>query len=118
MVARSSSASHCRWAHVRLGVLYLSSDPTAAILSLQSAIRTDPGDAHAWEGLADAYRARGSYSAAMKAYDKVLRLCPESVYAELQIGVLKLTLGRHSDAIDHFRSVIVKYRGRGSNGAV
>ena len=54
----------------------------------------------------------------MKAYDKVLRLCPESVYAELQIGVLKLTLGRHSDAIDHFRSVIVKYRGRGSNGAV
>ena len=48
----------------------LYSDPTAAILSLQSAIRTDPGDAHAWEGLADAYRARGSYSAAMKAYDK------------------------------------------------
>ena len=48
----------------------LNSDPTAAILSLQSAIRTDPGDAHAWEGLADAYRARGSYSAAMKAYDK------------------------------------------------
>ena len=35
---------------------------------------------------------------------KVLRLCPESVYAELQIGVLKLTLGRHSDAIEHFRS--------------
>ena len=36
---------------------------------------------------------------------KVLRLCPESVYAELQIGVLKLTLGRHLDAIEHFRSV-------------
>ena len=40
---------------------------------------------------------------------KVLRLCPESVYAELQIGVLKLTLGRHLDAIEHFRSVNMRF---------
>ena len=38
---------------------------------------------------------------------KVLRLCPESVYAELQIGVLKL--GRHLDAIEHFRSVDMRF---------
>ena len=49
---------------------------------------------------------------------KVLRLCPDSVYAELQIGVLKLTLGRHSDAIEHFRQVTLKYGGRGSKSEI
>ena len=43
--------------------------------------RTDPDDAYAWEGLADAYHARGSYSAAMKAYDKVEHFSASQVWS-------------------------------------
>jgi len=34
-------------------------------------LRSDPDNIDAWECLADAYFARGSYNAALKAYDQV-----------------------------------------------
>ncbi len=52
-------------------VSYFQDDSTNAILSFQSALRRDSTDCHAWECLADAYMARGSYTAALKAFDKV-----------------------------------------------
>ena len=49
----------------------LQDKPTDAILCLQSAIRSRPTDPLVWECLAEAYAARGSYTAAMKAFDQV-----------------------------------------------
>ena len=49
-------------------------DPSKAITCLQSVLRTDANNLNAWESLADAYFNRGSYTSALKAYDKVLQL--------------------------------------------
>ena len=49
-------------------------DPSKAIVCLQSVLRTDANNLNAWESLADAYFNRGSYTSALKAYDKVLQL--------------------------------------------
>ena len=49
-------------------------DPSKAIVCLQSVLRTDPNNLNAWESLADAYFNRGSFTSALKAYDKVLQL--------------------------------------------
>ena len=63
-------------AHLRLGIHYLShEDPRRAILSLQSVLRSEPSNIDAWECLADAYFARGSYNSALKAYEHV-SFCP------------------------------------------
>ncbi len=106
----SLAPSSVTWAHLRLGVLHLSNgEPTSAIVSLQSAIRGGAeGDVAAWESLADAYRARGSHTAAMKAYEKVLKMKPDSVYAELQIAGSKLTLGHYAEAVDQFSALLAK----------
>ena len=59
-------------AHLRLGIHFLSrEEPSRAILSLQSVLRSEPANVDAWESLADAYLSRGSLNAALKAYDQV-----------------------------------------------
>ena len=40
----------------------------------------DSGDVNCWESLADAYLARGSYTAALKAFEKVLTINHNSEY--------------------------------------
>ena len=88
-----------------LGMLYLElDDAPGAILSLQSALRSRPDDPLALESLADAYKSRGSYSAALKAYDRVLALRPDdSIYAMFQIGTVKHLLGKYDEATVAFR---------------
>ena len=44
----------------------------------------DSGDLNCWEALADAYLARGSFTAAHKAYEKVLQMNPGSEYTRLR----------------------------------
>ena len=74
-------------------------EPSKAIISLQNVLRTDPNHMNAWESLADAYFNRGSYTSALKAYDKVLTLSQNTgLYAKLQIATIKLKLGFYRDA--------------------
>ncbi len=56
----------------------------------------------AWECLADAYKARGSYTASVKAFEQVLLLNPDATYAHLQLGSLKLLLGHLDEAKSSF----------------
>ena len=71
----NSDQGQNNWAHLRLGMHYLATDdPSKAIVCLQSVLRTDANNLNAWESLADAYFNRGSYTSALKAYDKVLQL--------------------------------------------
>ncbi len=110
----SSSNKEAKWAHLRLGMHFLAIDePSKAIVSLQSVLRSDPGGA--WESLADAYLARGSLTSALKAYDKVLALCKDQdninkkddgIYASLQIATIKHKLGHFRDAIVAQREIL------------
>ena len=95
------------WAWLRLGVHYLSvEEPGPAVTSLQSALRSDPEHVVCWEALGDAYVARGSYVAARKAFEKVLTLCPDSVYSQLMIAEIKQKLGYHSEAISDYNQLL------------
>merc|ERR1719150_2055462 len=94
----SVSSKGQSWANLRLGMHYLAVDePSKAIISLQNVLRTDGNHLNAWESLADAYFNRGSYSSALKAYDKVLTLVSSDeghgLYPQLQIATIKLKLG-------------------------
>ena len=72
---RGNDQGQNNWAHLRLGMHYLATDdPSKAIVCLQTVLRTDANNLNAWESLADAYFNRGSYTSALKAYDKVLQL--------------------------------------------
>lgn len=76
-------------------------DPSKAIMSLQMVLRSDAQNLTAWESLADAYFTRGSFTSALKAYDKVLHLQPphdDQIYAQLQIATIKLKLGYFREA--------------------
>lgn len=74
-------------------------DPSKAIMSLQMVLRSDAQNLTAWESLADAYFTRGSFTSALKAYDKVLHLQTHgSLYAQLQIATIKLKLGYFREA--------------------
>ena len=45
----------------------------------------ESGDVTCWEALADAYMARGSYTAALKAFEKVLTIKEDSEYARFVV---------------------------------
>ena len=90
------------WAHLRLGMHYLATDdPNKAIISLQMVLRSSHVEnITALESLADAYLQRGSFTSALKAYEKVLQL-QDSLYARLQIASIKLKLGYFTQGIFH-----------------
>ena len=108
-----------KWASLRLGMHYLACERfSQAIQSLQSVLRADPKNIDAWESLADAYASRGSFSAALKAYDKILRLRDDSkhltteikydgLYAELQIAAIKHKLGHFNEAVVGLKGILV-----------
>jgi len=108
-VTRKSLASSGRstWAWLRLGVHYLATDEASlAVTALQSALRGDSTDINCWEALAEAYMARGSFTAAQKSFEKVLTLDSKSVYARLQIAAIKDRLGKWRDAACDYRLLL------------
>jgi superkiller protein 3 len=100
-------SSHAKWAHLRLGMHYMAVDePSKAIISLQYVLRIDPDDLTAWESLADAYLSRGSYTAALKAYDRTLAFANCRLYSQLQIATIKHKLGYFAEAKMTLRQVL------------
>ena len=109
----SGTQVHQTWAHLRLGMNYLSCQEYGpAIVSLQSVLRTEPQNVDAWESLADAYAARGSLHAALKAYEKVLtllgdsRLGEDGLYARLQVATINYKTGHFEAAIQQLRDIL------------
>ena len=111
------------WAYLRLGMHYLACENfSLAIQNLQSVLRSDPSNIDAWESLSDAYASRGSYNAALKAYDKTIRLEEEAnqeatprtgigLYARLQIATIKHKLGHYSDAVTDLKNILHEVSG-------
>ena len=89
-----TSKGGANWAQMRLGFHYLAVDEASkAIICLQTVLRTDKNNPKVLESLADAYFQRGSYTSALKAYEKVLELRKDGLYPRLQIASIKLKLG-------------------------
>ncbi|RZF45634.1 hypothetical protein LSTR_LSTR010585 [Laodelphax striatellus] len=95
-----------KWACVRLGVQYSTENEVdSAIKCLRAALRHDPTDSECWEVLADSYLARGSYTSALKSYQKVLENKPGSLYPAAQIAAVKLLIGEPDESRKEFKQL-------------
>jgi len=54
---------------------------------------------HVWEILAEAYYARGSYEAALKAFEQCLELGAEPTYHHFKMGMILRRLGEVDEAV-------------------
>lgn len=54
---------------------------------------------HVWETLAEAYYARGSFEASMRAFEQCLKLGADPTYSKFKIGAIRRHLGEEEEAI-------------------
>ncbi|EDV26404.1 uncharacterized protein TRIADDRAFT_54351 [Trichoplax adhaerens] len=101
----------CKWAWLRLGLYQMDHmDIIEACISFQNAIRADPVDPWSWECLGDAYKERGSYTAAIKAYARCVQLAGEEdtkvIYPLFQVASIKHLLGLLDEAIADYKKIL------------
>ncbi|XP_034840586.1 tetratricopeptide repeat protein 37 [Maniola hyperantus] len=96
-----------QWINFRLGLHYINKrDWEEAILPFRNVIKADPNNAIAFECLADAYYSRGSFTSALKAYNKVISMNPRNiVHCLTRIGYINSLLTQYEDAIATFEKV-------------
>ena len=87
-------------AHTWLGAALLNTGKTdEAIASMKEAIRLDPDDGMAHQGLARAYWVgKGDFAAAIPEFERSIELNPEAGYSYLQLGLLLAWEGRYAEA--------------------
>ena len=87
-------------ARVDLGAAYLVEGSTeVAIQQLQEAVKLDRRNYKGWEQLALAYMKRGAIEQAEDAFERALKLVPESASVNLNYSYLLLRMNRAAEAI-------------------
>ncbi|XP_053625223.1 superkiller complex protein 3 [Plodia interpunctella] len=96
------------WINFRLGLHYLSRrDWENAIINFRNVIKNDKKSITAFECLADAYYARGSFTSALRAYTKVISLdSNKTAHCLTRIGYIHSLLTEYKDAIITFEKVL------------
>ncbi|XP_026757687.2 tetratricopeptide repeat protein 37 [Galleria mellonella] len=96
------------WLNFRLGLHYLNiREWENAIVSFRNVIKSNKNDIIAFECLADAYYSRGSFTSALRAYNKVKTLDPsKTAHCLTRIGYIYTLLTQYEDAIDTFKKVL------------
>ncbi|KAL7288696.1 hypothetical protein TKK_0017421 [Trichogramma kaykai] len=103
----TSSGKGPKWALIQLGLQFLDkNEPNEAVSAFRNAVKTDPSDSNCWECLADAYLARGAHLSALRSYERVLHLNPESFYSKVQLANIELLIGDLKSAKTKFREII------------
>ncbi|CAG2060584.1 unnamed protein product, partial [Timema podura] len=106
-VTQKAGIGGSRWAWLRLGLCHTElGNYQEAIDSLRIAIRSNPNDSHCWESLADAYYARGAYTAALKSYQRVVELSPGAVYPAYQIASINQLIGLYNESVQQFKELV------------
>nr|CAD7203299.1 unnamed protein product [Timema douglasi] len=106
-VTQKAGIGGARWAWLRLGLCHTElGNYQEAIDSLRIAIRSNPNDSHCWESLADAYYARGAYTAALKSYQRVVELSPGAVYPAYQIASINQLIGLYKESVQQFKELV------------
>ena len=87
-------------AHTWLGASLLNRGKIdEAIAAMKEAVRLDPEDGQAHQGLARAYWVgRGDFAAAIPEFERSIELNPEAGYSYLQLGLLLAWEGRYEEA--------------------
>lgn len=99
----------CKWANLFLAFHHLSQNQfDDAINAFRAVLRMDTNNFTSWEGLADSYLKRGSYSSALKVYRKICELTDDNDYAQLQVANVLTIMRFHKDAIKVYESLLEK----------
>lgn len=97
----------CKWAELQLGFHHLEQNKfEEAIVAFRAVLRTDASNFPSWEGLADAYMKRGSYSSALKVYRKICELTDDNVYPRLQVANIQTILKFYKEAIESYDELL------------
>lgn len=99
----------CKWATLQLGFHNLGQNEfEEAIGAFRTCLRLDPKDLASWEGLADSYLKRGSFSSALKIYQKICELTNNKFYPRLQVANIKSTLRYYNEAIVCYNELLLE----------
>ncbi|XP_032513579.2 superkiller complex protein 3 [Danaus plexippus] len=95
------------WVTFRLGLYYINKrDWENAILQFRHVIKHNHKNVIAFECLADAYYSRGSFTSALKAYNKVMSVNPKkALHCLTRIGYIHSLLREYDEAISTFKRV-------------
>ncbi|VDP18190.1 unnamed protein product, partial [Onchocerca flexuosa] len=95
------------WARKRLALLELQNgNIDAAIGQMQHIVVLDKTDAGIWTTLGDAYKKRGNYQSAIKAYKEAIDLGPDDEIAQIQFIQMCQLTGQLEEAIEQCLKLI------------
>lgn len=107
--AQKNISAHETWISFRLGLHYLNRrDWENAINNFRNVVKSDRTNITAFECLADAYYSRGSFTSALRAYNKIMVLNPsKSCHCLTRIGYIYSLLTQYEEAIATFEKVFI-----------
>ncbi|XP_023947047.2 tetratricopeptide repeat protein 37 [Bicyclus anynana] len=96
------------WINFRLGLYYINKrEWENAIIQFRKVINAEPKNTIAFQCLADAYYSRGSFTSALKAYNKVISMNPKNIlHCLTRIGYINSLLTQYAEAIITFEKVL------------
>uniref|UniRef100_A0AAG5CT63 Tetratricopeptide repeat protein 37 n=1 Tax=Anopheles atroparvus TaxID=41427 RepID=A0AAG5CT63_ANOAO len=102
--------SGAAWAQLQLGLHHLGrQEYDDAIGAFRTVLRYEVDNATAWEGLADAYLGRGSYSSAMKVFEKITERNPDNPYPVLQLANIKNAVKLYREGLALFEQLLIQH---------
>lgn len=108
--AQKNVEGNVTWISFRLGLHYLNRrDWENAIINFRNVIKNEHNNTIAFECLADAYYSRGSFTSALRAYNRVMILDPgKATHCLTRTGYIHNLLTQYEDAINTFEKVLLK----------
>lgn len=104
---KSVDGHHQKSAFFQLGLHHLGQQNyDNAITAFRNSLKYDTANEKCWESLADSYFGRGSYTSALKVFEKSVELNPENSYAKLQIARIKFILQQFRESIADYESLL------------
>lgn len=105
--AKSVEGAHQKTAFFQLGLHHLDQQNyDNAITAFRNSLKYDSTSVKCWESLADSYFGRGSYSSALKVFQKSVELNRSNSYAKLQIARLKFILQQYQESIVDYEDLL------------
>ncbi|CAH2086383.1 unnamed protein product [Euphydryas editha] len=96
------------WISFRLGLYYINNRQWEhAILQFRNVIKSNHNDVIAFECLADAYFSRGSFTSALKAYNRVIKMnSNNTLHCLTRIGYIHSILTQYDEAISTYEKIL------------
>lgn len=104
---KSVDGHHQKSAFFQLGLHHLGQQNfDNAITAFRNSLKYDTTNVKCWESLADSYFGRGSYTSALKVFEKSFELNPENSYAKLQTARVKFILQQYQESIADYEGLL------------